>query len=440
MLVLVGTALATRFAWYAALASRQPQWDEFEYLAHAVNLADGKGYIDSAGQPTAYWPVGYPAVLAASVLLVGRGPLTGMLLQVLLGTATCVLVSHIGTSALGVRVGRVAALFLAVYPTHVAYASLYLTEPLFTLLLTASAALLLNGLARSTASTAWGGLVIGLAALVRPVVLLLPLALPLWYWRRQFHWGRVLARTLIAGACTLLAVSPWLARNHAVTGDWTTITVNGGHNFWIGNRPGALGGYPRPEEFDEINEPLRTGSHYNFARGYPLGLAAIAAAPLSAGVRALQKVSYFFALETDGVLWNLKGLATPPSLAVTLALLGLANAAYLLMLSFAVLGLMGTPRRHPLASLFLVLTGYLVALSAAFIGDPRFHYALVPLAMIFTAKGWLEDWPVLWRGARRNEPGARRRLLAWGTIGLVFLALMVANLWLKAIEFGVLGS
>ena len=30
--------------------------------------------------------------------------------------------------------------------------------------------------------------------------------------------------------------------------------------------------------------------------------------PVEAAVRTFRKASYFFALETDGVLWNLKGL------------------------------------------------------------------------------------------------------------------------------------
>jgi hypothetical protein len=106
-------------------------------------------------------------------------------------------------------------------------------------------------------------------------------------------------------------------------------------------------------------------------------------------------VSYFFALETDGVSWNLKGLVQPPPRAVALSLLGVANSAYLFAICFAVLGLMYMPRTCPLASLFLFLTGYLVLVAVVFIGDPRYHFAFIPLALIFSAKGFIEDWPVL---------------------------------------------
>jgi hypothetical protein len=65
------------------------------------------------------------------------------------------------------------------------------------------------------------------------------------------------------------------------------------------------------------------------------------------------------------VLWNLKGLAQPPP-----------------AICFAVLGLTYMPRTCPLASLFLLLTGYLVLVAVVFIGDPRYHFALIPLAFI----------------------------------------------------------
>jgi len=437
LLLLVCVALSARLVWCVALANRQPKFDERHYLALAANLAAGKGYVDQAGHPTAYWPVGYPVVLAASYRLFGHSPLTGILLQVVVGITTCIVVSRIGTLAFGVGVGRLAGLLLAVYPNHVFYATLYLTEPLFTLFLAVAVALTLQGCTRGMAATAAGGLVLGLAALVRPVVLLLPLALPLWYRRLGLRWRGVLARTLVMGLCTLLAVSPWLIRNHALTGNWTTIATNAGYVFWSGNNPDALRG---GADSEEINKQLQVDSEVNFARGFRLGVRAIAAAPLRAGARIVQKLSYFFGLETDGALWNLKGLPTPPPLAVTLLLLGVANAAYVFMLAFAVLGLLGTPRRQPLSSLLLVVTGYLVAVAVVFVGDPRYHYGLVPLAMVFTAKGFTEDWPALRRVTPAKDPIARRLLWKWSAIVSVVLLLMATHLAFKALEFGWVGG
>jgi len=443
-LVLIGAALIARLAWAVALAPREPRFDERDYIFHARTLAEGKGYINQEGRRTAYWPVGYPLVLAICYRVVGDSLLTGVALQMILGVATTALISVIGSEFFGPRVGRSAALLVAIYPTHVFYATLHMTEPLFTLLFVISAALFLKGLVRGAAATAAAGFVIGLAALARGVILPLPFVLLIWYWHQKWSFWKILTRTTLAICFTLIAASPWLARNHGLTGSWHVTSTNGGHNFWIGNYPGAFGG---PTAYrTEINEQLRTpvgsipeeffpdGSGWSPSQGYSLGLAAIGASPTRALRLAFQKVTYFFALETDGVLWNLKGLPQPSKL-IAVVLLGIANAAYLFVLTFAILGLMGTPRTNPFASLFLVLTGYLVLVAVVFVGDPRYHYALVPLAAIFSAKGFIEDWPVLWKGMKENDSGVRRRLFRWAGIVVVFFMLMTANVVLKFLEF-----
>jgi 4-amino-4-deoxy-L-arabinose transferase-like glycosyltransferase len=434
MALVVCTALAIRLAWGAAIFTREPRFDEVVYISHAVRLAEGKGYRDEAGRPETYWPVGYPAVLAATYAVAGQGRVPGFALQAILAAATCILVSVIGTGAFGPRVGRLGALLLAIYPTHVFYSTLHLTEPLFTLLFLASVALLVKGTVSGATATAAGGFVLGLAALVRPVVVLLPVALPIWYWPR----GRVnvLRDVLLVGSCSLIALSPWLVRNHGLTGSWTVLSTNGGHTFWIGNHPGAFGGYAyRPE----INEALRDGSSYDYERGYRLGFAASLESPVRAVVRALGKATYFFALETDGVLWNLKGLSPPPPMGITLLLLAMANVAYLLLLSLAVLGLLSAGWTHPLASLFLILSGYLCAVAMVFTGDPRYHYPLVPMAAIFAAKGWDARRSLL-VNATTTDPGSRRQIRVWAVTMAVLLSLMAANLLLKMLEFRELGS
>jgi len=434
-LFLIGIALFVQIAWAISLASRKPRFDEIHYISHAKNLAEGKGYVDEFGQPTAYWPVGYPAVLAMCYRLAGDGPLTAVMLQIILGVATSVLVCVIGSNVFGARIGRSAALFLALYPTHVFYATLRLTEPLFTALVVTAMLFLLVGLARRWALIA-GGLMLGSAALVRPLILLFPLVLPIWFWIAAWPRRKILSAVALVGCCTVLVVSPWLVRNHQLTGSWFVLSTTGGENFWVGNHPGAFGGYARPRE---ILDDLQDGKGYDYSRGYHLGLVAISNSPVQTAIRTLQKVTYFFALETDGVLWNLKGLPSPPPKLVTLSLLAVANVTYLFLLCFAVLGLMPSARVNPLASLLLLLAGYSLLITIIFFGDPRYHYAVVPLAAIFSTKGFLEDWPRLSKGLRSKDPAARRTVLVWGAIVAVLLLAVVANVALKVAEARTMG-
>lgn len=426
ILLLLCVAIVARIAWAVSVLPRTPVVDEQNYVGHAVRLAEGLGYVNGDGERVAYWPVGYPVVLAAAYTLLGQSELTAVSLQILFGIATCLLISILGSATFGPAVGRFAALMIGLYPTHVFYSTLYLTEPLFTLLVTAAQMLLLRSL-QSWPAAVFAGLALGCATLVRPAALLLTGFVYLWYWIQGLR-RRALVQTLLVGCGTLAAISPWLARNHDLTGRWTVVSTTGGYNFWIGNHPGAFGGYAYSRE---ILSALRDGD--DLSHGYRLGVEAILNRPMEAAVRMVRKASYFLALETDGVLWNLNGLPARPALPVTLALLGAANAGYVVVLALAVLGMLTTARGHPLGSLFLVISGYYVLIALAFFGDPRHHYPLLPVATIFAARAVVQDLPAILE--RKN----RRLLVVWAVIVAGFLALMAANVMIKMAEMKALG-
>ncbi len=426
-LLVIAVALTVRLAWAVALMPREPSFDERRYIQHAARFSEGQGYVGEDGKPTAFWPAGYPMALAAAYKLLGQSKLAGVSLQIALAIATCLLVSLLGSATFGPAAGRLAALMLALYPTHVFYSTLHLSEPLFAFLLTAAVILLLQSL-RSWRYVLPAGLLLGLAMLVRPGAQLLPGFLLVWYWI-QTSRRRALVLALLVSAAALAVISPWLARNHQLTGRWTVISTTGGFNFWIGNHPGAFGGYAFSRD---ILPALRDGGGRESSHGYRLGFQSIRNNPLEALARGARKISYFFALETDGVLWNLKGVSPPPSLPLTLALLALANAAYIVTLAFTVLGLLNVPRRHPLGALFLAITAYLLLITIAFIGDPRYHFPLVPIAVIFAAKALVLDLPGLLH--HKNH-----RLRAWTAATAGFLILIAANLAVKLTEMKALG-
>ena len=431
-MLLIAVALGPRLIWAVAMRDRSPRFDEVGYTTHAVGLMDGRGYVDSNGWATAYWPVGYPVALAGAYRVLGPGTRSGVMLQVLLGVAGCFLLSILGSAAFGPGIGRAGALALAAYPNHIAYSTLQLSEPLSVFLLLAAVLLIIRTDRLSVIAAA--GLLLGLVALVRPMLILLPLALGFWFWRIVPGGAVAVVRTAVLGVFTLIAVSPWVIRNHSVNGRWTTLSTSGGDAFWVGNHPAAFGGY---KHHPSVREMLQVGDRRDYDKGYRLGLDAIRDAPLQAGVRAMKKLTHFVALETDGVLWNLKGLDQTAPRWLQLVLLGIVNAGYVAVAVLSILGLLRAPPRDPLATMFFVLLAYLSFMSAVFLGDPRYHYALIPFACLFAAYGIVNFPP---RTARAGAVNSGSRIWArWAVCTGLFAVMLLANVAIKFAEIRALG-
>jgi 4-amino-4-deoxy-L-arabinose transferase-like glycosyltransferase len=387
--------------------------------------------VNAAGVPDNFWPVGFPALLGALSCVFGDVRVTGIVLQIAIAIATTVLVFLLGARVLGEPVGRAGSLAVALYPTHVTYATLMLTEPLATLLLVAAITVLVWNTRPGARSALTAGALLGLAVLTRPVFQAYAAVVLLWYAAngasvRRAAW---LGGLFVLGV--LIVIGPWLARNHRVLGRGAEVSSTGGYNFLLGNSPGALGGYSGDPD---LQPQLSNDGRYDGSLGYRLGWRAIASDPVAAVRRVPQKLTYLWALETDGVLWNLKGLSSPTPLAVTLALLAVANLGYVIVVAGVLLSLTCPSGNRRFASLVMCTAAYLALLASIFVGDPRHHYPLMPLAALLAARAYLVDGPELRTRLIAGDPAARRQAWQWAFLVAVFGGLMLSNLWLKHLE------
>jgi hypothetical protein len=127
-----------------------------------------------------------------------------------------------------------AGLVLAFDPLSLAYHTMVLTETPFALLLSGAVALLATTSPWNVRRAAAAGVVLGVAALCRPIGLYLPIALtPLFLirWRDGRHSSRALAvgAMLVAYALT---VGVWITRNALVFGA-PVLTSLGGENLYF---------------------------------------------------------------------------------------------------------------------------------------------------------------------------------------------------------------
>jgi hypothetical protein len=249
-----------RAAWVAH-AARTPHGliDPVFYSHHADDLAAGRGYHFLLGsEATAYYPVGYPAVLAAVWWVVQRLPGSNGLstavgwLNLAAGTATILLVFDAGRRlAHNTRVALAAAAVVAFWPNLIVHTSVALSETLFNALMVGFVIVLLR-VDWARARPSWvhlgaAGLVLGASVLVRPQALLVVPVLVFVWWRPAHHgWRPALRNSALVVVGALVLIAPWMIRNVGAVGS-PTISTNLGDNLCIGHNPVASGGFELPD-------------------------------------------------------------------------------------------------------------------------------------------------------------------------------------------------
>jgi 4-amino-4-deoxy-L-arabinose transferase-like glycosyltransferase len=215
--------------------------DATDYDKIAAFVAQGEGYPDLRGRPTAFRPPGYPYLLAAAYKVTGvqdeareaRVPVARAL-GVIVGTLVVALLGVVAAQLWGRTVGLIAMGLGAIYVPLITVGGAVMSETLF-------AALVLGALAaalqhrRSTHSWRWivaAGVLTGLAGLTRPnaMVLLLPLAVAVWTVRPRFS-PRALAAPAVLVVVALLTVAPWTIRNAVVFDRFIPFSTQPGSAF-----------------------------------------------------------------------------------------------------------------------------------------------------------------------------------------------------------------
>ncbi len=212
--------------------------DTVTYIAIGKNLLAGKGFTEDGIIPTAQVPPLYPLILAAAVRI---APIHYVLLVHLFQFALLGLIAAF-TYFLARRFFDVSRAWAAatgalvlIWPYFLLYGSLLLTEVPYILFLIGGVAsflvLVKHGRLRAAILA---GVCFGLALLIRPAVLFLPvwlalaaLVVPGWRTRRHLA-GYVLTLVLFA-----LVQAPWLIRNERVFGT-PLPTTNIGIIVWKG--------------------------------------------------------------------------------------------------------------------------------------------------------------------------------------------------------------
>ena len=440
-------ALGLRIAWVAATDTAIPPLSDPQYYhATATNLAEGRGYsvaVDERGfvsgqqsEPTAFWPPGYPLVLAPLYKLFGSDERIGKALNALAGALTVLAVFAIGrrsrrrappapdslhrTAATkhDDGVGLIAAVLFAASPALVFWTPALFSEPLFTL-----------GVATTLAVGLWAsdvvaserrdaamaaafvlGIVLAATAFVRSqgMLLVVPVAAMFVVAARERATAtahdhadvsaasRVLSvRAAIAHAAPMLAavvagmallVAPWAIRNQRAMGSPYLINDNLGYNLRLAHGPYSNGTSTAPQDlWDE-----RPGLSF-----YDRELFFTDEGTSRAITYAREHPGREIELATKRVGWLLRSDAEPAlrwsgSLGRThvpgphdgWVLLG--DAYWYALLALAAASLLVAPKTRVWAALWSLIAVWM-ALHLVFAGEPRYHVPLMPAFCVLAA-------------------------------------------------------
>ncbi len=233
---------AYAFLWNAELPDL-PNFDGHWYNRVARDLLEGKGMRSIEGNPTAFFPPGYPAILALFYGIFGKTLIVARLLNCALATLTCVLTYAIGKKIYGARIGLIAAAILAFLPDDIGYASLTLSEATFSAAFTACIWLFQRWNCENAPLVRWlvFGVLLGLAALIRGVALFWASVPALIWWLQPSTRRLGYSRTALIGLGLVITIAPWTIRNQIQLGAPILIASDGPMALLIAHSPMADG-------------------------------------------------------------------------------------------------------------------------------------------------------------------------------------------------------
>lgn len=354
--------------------SEVPAADAADYHRLAIGLAEGQGYVNTAGQKTAWRPPAYPLFLGSIYRIAGPRVSAAVFVQVVIGALTVLALVMFGAVILGWREALAAGFVAAVYPGFVWLPRLLLSENLSLLLLAVT--LLAAALYLKTTRIWWlaaVGFVSGINALVRGgnIMVLFVLCAALLFValrRRSPAPRRVALGLLLAFAAFAIVLTPWTVRNYRVFHSFVPVATQEGltlyASYWPPQRNGRLiwGTLPGPED-PEIAVASQLADEVSASRY-------LESVTLQ---RLRDNPGYFFRLIPSKMISLLVPLdweILPHAAGQTRTI----NYGYLVVLPFALLGLVTLIRQpRPMQWLLWVLPVVVTIQAIIFYGSPRFR-------------------------------------------------------------------
>jgi 4-amino-4-deoxy-L-arabinose transferase-like glycosyltransferase len=405
-IAVLAVALRLIWAWWVPVipVSDGAAYDAF---ARTLVLQGTFGWVEN--HPTAFWPPGTTFLHAALYALFGIRYEPIIAMNIALSVGVIWVTARLAARFWNQQTAVLTALVLAIWPTLVMYPTILASELPFAYFTLLALDLWTHPRLGATSRALLAGLVLGLAALIRPQALLLPLV----YAAGLLLASRVTLTALLGQArCVALAgivmavvIAPWTWRNHQLYGEPVLISTNGGITLWMGNTPGTDGRYMVvPHHYSHLPENEKERVLKQEAINY------IVQDPAAFAERAVRKLLILYTNESVGVGWNLPGIRQAFGDAWAHRLKRLTQVSWALICLLAAAGIWSSLRRsgirNTLFSPISLSILYFTAIHMVVVSQERYHLAFAGQWAILAALGLgqLASWRQPRRTVNTSDP------------------------------------
>jgi 4-amino-4-deoxy-L-arabinose transferase-like glycosyltransferase len=340
--------------------------------------------------------------LAGIFYLVGPHVLAGKIANIVECLGTILLTYHfVKTVFHSENAARIAALVLSFQPNNIAYTSLLTADMFLALLLVLGAVLFVSARGR-WAFFILSGLVWGLATLTKPQAIVIP-AIFLFAFRAEKQ--SILKLGTVLYLMVLAVIAPWIARNYRVLGV-PVLSTNGGITLLWGNNPYATGRTPiigaendtlsllgdlNPQEPIQLDlRRLSDGREVaRDARARQVALDYIKHHPARVVALWPKKLVALYRSDVEGFYYTLalkNNVSQKTRVYVGWRVIGELYYFVVVLLFVVSLPVVLRPRRATYMIGLLVCL-YFTLVYLVFIGDPRYHLALMPWIAMYSGIG-----------------------------------------------------
>lgn len=383
-LYIVLIALALRLLWLL-LIPVIPVSDSVMYHEFAKSISSGNGYAFPAGNLTAYWPVGTPAIYAFLYTLFGESFFVIAVFNLIVGLLTLVLMMALARRWFNEPTAYIVGILYAIWPSQIQFTTILASETIFNVFILLGLFFWYRSQPNTFSNWIIGTIFFVAATYVRPIALLIPFILIGLSFLRGFDFKQLFSSSIITVITMTILIAPWAARNYDLFDEFVLISTNGGPVFWMGNNPDSTGEYmPLPKDLEFDSETERADYFKSEAIKH------IKEEPGIFAKRLVKRFVDYYRSENIGVNWNIEGIKQQGLDKTVLPLKLISSGYWVLLVLLAVYGGIGLIHSEGFynaitANPIIALIGYNTVLHTIIASGDRYHFPIIPFVGLLAA-------------------------------------------------------